>query len=118
MNTTGTAWRAQTVRRANLSTVLKAVRRSGHASRSQLVSATGLTRSAIGGLVAELDELGLIREHGATSDGSPGRPSQVVRVDGGRVGALAVEIAVDGIGAAIVGLDGAVVHSRRLIELA
>ena len=51
-------------------------------SRSELVSATGLTRSAIGGLVAELNELGLVREHAATSDGSPGRPSPVARVDG------------------------------------
>jgi len=116
MNTTGTAWRPQTVRRANLSTVLAAVRDRGQASRSELVSATGLTRSAIGGLVAELDELGLVREHGAASDGSPGRPSQVVHVDGRRVGAVAVEIAVDGIGAAIVGLDGTVIHSRRLMR--
>lgn len=114
METTGTAWRAQTVRRANLSTVLREVRRSGHASRSELVSATGLTRSAIGGLVAELDQLGFVQEHAATSDGSPGRPSQVACMDGTRVGALAVEIAVDGIGAAIVGLDGVVVHSRRM----
>lgn len=116
MNTTGTAWRAQTVRRANLSTVLTAVRRSGQVSRSELVSATGLTRSAIGGLVAELEELGLLRERGATSDGSPGRPSQVARVDGTRVGALAVEIAVDGIGAAVVGLDGVVVRSQRMMR--
>ena len=114
METTGSAWRAQTVRRANLSTVLAEVRRGGHSSRSQLVSATGLTRSAIGGLVAELDQLGLVQEHAATSDGSPGRPSPVARMDGTRVGALAVEIGVDGIGAAIVGLDGVVVRSQRL----
>ena len=114
METTGSAWRAQTVRRANLSTVLAEVRRGGQSSRSQLVSATGLTRSAIGGLVAELDQLGLVREHAATSDGSPGRPSPVAHVDGTRVGALAVEIGVDGIGAAIVGLDGVVVRSQRM----
>jgi predicted NBD/HSP70 family sugar kinase len=114
MNKSGTAWRAQTVRRANLSTVLTAVRQSGQASRSQLVSATGLTRSAIGGLVAELSDLGLVREVGASSDGSPGRPSQVACVDDSRVGVLAVDIGVDGIAVAIVGLDGNVVQARRV----
>jgi predicted NBD/HSP70 family sugar kinase len=114
MERMGTAWRAQTVRRANLSTVLQALRQGGSVSRSQLVSATGLTRSAIGGLVAELNDLGLVREEAATPDGSPGRPSPIARVDATRVGALAVEIAVDGLGAAIVGLDGVVVRSRRI----
>ena len=114
MNKSGTAWRAQTVRRANLSTVLAAVRQGGQASRSQLVSATGLTRSAIGGLIAELSELGLVRELGAPSDGSPGRPSQMARIDEVGVGALAIDIGVDGITVAIVGLDGSVVKSRRL----
>lgn len=114
MNKSATAWRAQTVRRANLSTVLAAVRQGGQASRSQLVSATGLTRSAIGGLVAELSELGLVRELGAPSDGSPGRPSQMARVNEAAVGALAVDIGVDGISVAIVGLDGGVVDTRRL----
>jgi predicted NBD/HSP70 family sugar kinase len=114
MDSGGTAWRAQTVRQANLSTVFQAVRQGGRVSRSQLVSTTGLTRSAIGGLVVELNELGLVREEAATSDGSPGRPSPVARVDTAQVGALAVEIAVDGLGVAIVGLDGVVVHSRRL----
>lgn len=113
MNKSATAWRAQTVRRANLSTVLAAVRQGGQASRSQLVSATGLTRSAIGGLIAELSELGLVRELGAPSDGSPGRPSQMAQINEAAVGALAIDIGVDGIAVAIVGLDGTVVESRR-----
>jgi predicted NBD/HSP70 family sugar kinase len=102
------------VRRANLSGVLTVLRSEGRLSRSQLVSATGLTRSAIGGLVAELSDLGLVRQDAATPDGSPGRPSPVVRIDEACVGALAVEITVDELGVAIVGLDGSVVHSLRV----
>lgn len=114
MTSEGTVWRARSVRRANLATVLSAVRHRGPASRSQLVAATGLTRSAIGELVTELGELGLVSELAATPDGSPGRPSPIVQIDDTRVGALAIEINVDGIGVGIVGLDGTVVHSRSL----
>ncbi len=48
------------------------------------------------------------------SDGSPGRPSPIVRVDDRHVGALAIEIFVDEIGVAIVALDGTIVSSMRL----
>ena len=48
------------------------------------------------------------------SDGSPGRPSPVVRVDDRHVGALAIEIFVDEIGVAVVALDGSIVSSIRL----
>ena len=94
--------------------VLDHLRRHGPASRSALVTATGLTRSTIGGLVGELVELGLAEEEIALSDGSPGRPSPVVRVDRDRYGVLAVEIGVDELGVALVGLDGTVVRKRRV----
>lgn len=110
------AVRTQTVRQANLSMVLDQVRRRGPQSRSALVEATGLTRSAIGGLVGELVELGLLAEGAPLSDGSPGRPSPVVRVDGARVGVLAVEIGVDELAAAVVALDGAVLRQRRVVR--
>lgn len=114
MDTAETAWRAQSVRRANLSAVLTIVRRGAGLSRSQLVSSTGLTRSAIAGLVAELSELGLVHQEAASSDGSPGRPSPVVRIDRAHIGVLAIEVTVDALSVAIVGLDGRVVHSRRV----
>ena len=108
------ALRSQTVRQANLAVVLDHLRRRGPSSRSSLVAATGLTRSAIGHLVGELVELGLAVEDAALSDGSPGRPSPVVRVDGRRFGVLAVEIGVDELTAAIVALDGSVERITRI----
>jgi predicted NBD/HSP70 family sugar kinase len=102
------------VRRTNLALVLDELRRRGPCSRSRLVAATGLTRSAIAGLVGELEALGLVVERPPAPDGRPGRPSPVVRVDGSSVVALAIEIFVDEIGAAIVALDGSIISSVRV----
>jgi predicted NBD/HSP70 family sugar kinase len=102
------------LRRANLALVLDEVRRRGPCSRSRLVAATGLTRSAIAGLVGELETLGLVVERAPSPDGRPGRPSPVVQVDDRSVVALSIEIFVDEIGAAIVALDGSVVSSVRV----
>ena len=108
------ALRSQTVRQANLAVVLDHLRRRGPSSRSSLVAATGLTRSAIGGLVGELVDLGLAVEDAALSDGSPGRPSPVVRVDRHRFGVLAVEMGVDELAVAVVALDGSIERMRRI----
>lgn len=108
------AVRPQSVRQANLAAVLDQVRRRGPLSRSGIVAATGLTRSAIGGLVGELVDLGLAIEEAALSDGSPGRPSPVVRADGSHFCVLAVEVGVDALAVALVALDGSVVRMRRV----
>ena len=108
------AARTPHVRRSNLALVLDQLRRRGSCSRSQLVAATGLTRSAIAGLVGELEAIGLVVEAPSTSDGRPGRPSPVVQVDDRGVVALAIEIFVDEIGAAIVALDGSIITSIRV----
>ncbi len=107
------ASRTPHVRRSNLALVVDHLRRRGPATRSQLVASTGLTRSAIAGLVGELESLRLVIEEPSGSDGRPGRPSPRVRIAERTVVALAIEIFVDEIGASIVGLDGTVVRSVR-----
>lgn len=107
------AARTPHLRRSNLALVLDRLRR-GPCSRSQLVRATDLTRSAIAGLVGELERLGLVIEEPSESDGRPGRPSPLVRIDDRSIGALAIEIFVDEIGTSIVDLDGSLVSSVRL----
>ena len=107
------AARTPHLRRSNLALVLDQLRRRGSCSRSQLVAATGLTRSAIAGLVSELETIGLVVETPPAPDGRPGRPSPVVRVDDQCVIALSIEIFVDEIGAAFVALDGSIVASVR-----
>ena len=71
--------RSETVRRANLSTIVRELHLQGPLSRSDLVCSTGLTRGAIRGLIGELAESGVVREERSAPVGTPGRPSPLVR---------------------------------------
>lgn len=107
-------FRSETVRRANLSAILRALHEDGALSRSDLVSRTGLTRSAIRALIGELATGGLVREGPAALDGTPGRPSPLVRPDPEGAYALALEIAVDSLTASTVGLGGHLFDTVRV----
>ena len=98
--------RSETVRRANLSAIVRGLHERGPLSRSELVAATGLTRSAIRSLVGELAAAGFVIEEGAVRLGTPGRPSPLVRPNPASAAVLSLEILVDSIAAAIVGLGG------------
>lgn len=106
--------RSETVRRANLSTIVRELHDSGPQSRSDLVVRTGLTRSAIRGLIGELTGGGLAIEGPAALDGTPGRPSPLVRADPHGAVVLALEIAVDSLAASAVGLGGRVFDLVRV----
>ncbi len=106
--------RSETVRRANLSAIVRGLHEHGPLSRSDLASETGLTRSAIRGLVGQLVDSGLASEDRAVRLGTPGRPSLLVRLDAGATTALALDIAVDSLAAAIVGIGGVVLDQARI----
>ena len=106
--------RSETIRRANLSAIVRALHGEGPLSRSDLGSRTGLTRSAIRVLIGELAAAGLVDERSGPSHGTPGRPSAQVRLRPERAVVLALEINVDSIAAAIVGIGGKVLDSRRV----
>jgi DNA-binding transcriptional ArsR family regulator len=106
--------RSETVRRSNLSAIVRELHRGGPASRSELVARTGLTRSAIRGLIGELAAADLVTEERARPHGSPGRPSPVVRLDPTSGVVLALEVAIDTLAAAVVGLGGAVLELARI----
>ncbi len=109
-----TGVRSETVRSANLATIVRQLHLHGPASRSELVARTGLTRSAIGALVGELVRAGLVVERRAASDGSPGRPSPVAAPDAEHNVAIAVDVAVDSLAVAAVGLGGIVLYAERV----
>ena len=98
----------ETVRRDNLSTLLRHVHLHPSASRSDLVALTGLNRSTVGALVGELAENGLVHETRGTRFGQPGRPSPLVRPVADRAVVLALEPAVDSLAVGVVGLGGTV----------
>jgi predicted NBD/HSP70 family sugar kinase len=106
--------RSETVRRANLSAIVRELHEHGPSSRSELVARTGLTRSAIRGLIGELVVGGLVSEGQAARLGTPGRPSPVVRLNASSAVVLALDIGVDSLAAAMVGLGGDIVEMTRV----
>jgi predicted NBD/HSP70 family sugar kinase len=106
--------RSETVRRANLSAIVRELHTGGPASRSELVARTGLTRSAIRALIGELAAADLVGEERAEPAGVPGRPSPVVFLNPHGAVVLGLEIAVDSIAAAVVGLGGHVFDRIRV----
>jgi predicted NBD/HSP70 family sugar kinase len=110
------AVRPEEIRRHNLSLLLRHLHQHGELTRAELTAATGLNRSTIGALVSDLVGLGLVTEYVPSVRDRAGRPSHVVapRADGPYV--IAVDIAVERIVTATVGLGGAV-HERRQIAI-
>jgi D-xylose transport system substrate-binding protein len=106
--------RSETIRRTNLSALVQALHADGPLSRSELVERTGLTRSGIRRLVGELVTAGLVVEERGESLGTRGRPSPLVRLDPGSAVVLALEIAVDSLAMAVVGLGGHVFELVRV----
>lgn len=106
--------RSETVRRANLSAIVRELHDRGSLSRSELVARTGLTRSAIRGLIAEFVLADLVAEERSAPAGAPGRPSPLVRPRPRAVVVLALEISVDSLAAALVGLGGETLEYRRV----
>ncbi|MEO5940664.1 MAG: ROK family protein, partial [Candidatus Limnocylindrales bacterium] len=106
--------RSETIRRANLSSIVRELHAAGPTSRSGLVARTGLTRSAIRGLIGELVAGGLVAEGRARSVGTPGRPSPLVRPRPEGAVVLALDIEVDSLAAALIGLGGEVIEHVRV----
>ena len=106
--------RSETVRRANLSAILRELHNRGPISRSELGTRTGLTRSAVRGLIGELALAGLVSEERGTPQGTPGRPSPLVRPSPRCGIVLALEITVDSLAVAAVAIGGEVLDVVRL----
>jgi predicted NBD/HSP70 family sugar kinase len=102
------------VRQHNLSTVLRLVRLDETISRSQLTAATGLNRSTISDLVAELEERGLATETEALVSSGVGRPSLMVSPSENVV-AFAVHPEVDATTVGAVTLSGKVIAKERVL---
>jgi len=100
------------VRRRNLAAILDLVHHGRAASRAELTALTGLNRSTVAALVAELAELGLLDEGDPIASGGVGRPSPGVRVNPTTV-AIAVNPEVDAVTAAAVGLGARVMRRIR-----
>ncbi|MFJ3103996.1 ROK family protein [Streptomyces sp. NPDC086835] len=104
----------ETVRRHNLSLVLRTVRDQVEATRAGVAARVGLTRAAVSSLVEQLIESGFLSESGKTFSGQAGRPGTVLKVARTGLAGIGVEINVDYVAVCVVDLAGT--DRVRLVE--
>jgi predicted NBD/HSP70 family sugar kinase len=102
------------VRRHNLGSLLSLLHVRGATSRADLTALTGLNRSTVKALTGELVEAGLAVESAPVGRGSAGRPSITVQPASDRVHVLSLDLGVERITAARVGLGGVVLDRRSV----
>lgn len=95
-----------TVRRHNLSLVLRAVHDGGEATRAGVAARVGLTRAAVSSLVEQLLDSGFVTESGKTFSGQAGRPGTVLKVARTGLAGLGVEINIDYVSVCVTDLSG------------
>lgn len=100
------------IRQHNLAAVLRRVAEHGPRSRAMLAVETGLTKTTVSSLVAELIELGLMRETGAELAGGTGRPARLVELAADGACALGLEISESYLAALAIDLTGAIRYER------
>ena len=102
------------VREHNLSIVLNYIWEAGEPiARARLTEISGLNKSTIGSLLAQLQDWGFVREAGISCVG-PGRPGVMIDInpDGGRL--IGVEIGVDFISAVLTDLKAGTLWRRKI----
>lgn len=99
-------------RRHNLSTILETLHHDGPQPRSRLTARSGLNRSTVAALVAELGGRGLVFEAEPDPTNLVGRPSPTVHPDP-RTVSIAVNPEIDAVTIGVVGLGGRVLKRIR-----
>jgi predicted NBD/HSP70 family sugar kinase len=103
------------VRRHNLGLVLQHVATHGPRSRARIAAETGLNKTTVSSLVAELVERGLLREAGLEDPGLAGRPGLRLELSGDSIATLGLEINVDYLAACATDLAGRIRHRAFLL---
>ncbi|WP_066934642.1 ROK family transcriptional regulator [Microtetraspora fusca] len=102
------AVRHDAMRARNLALVLGEVSARGSVTRAALAEITGLAKTTVSKLIADLIEAGLVVETGVVRAGERGRPGMEVRISGLSVAAIGLEINVDYLAAHVVDLSRSV----------
>ena len=104
-----------TLRLGNRTRVVDALRREGTASRSELVRATGLSRTTVGTVVADLLERGLaVEQPPAPEAAGRGRPAARVRLDAAAGAAVGIDFGHRHLRVAVADLSSHVLAERWL----
>ena len=103
------------LRELNRLRVVEELRRRGHASRGELADATGLSRTTVTTLVADLQERGLVIEAGAAGGRfARGRPPVQLRLDPSAGAAIGVDFGHSHVRVAVADLSATVLGERRV----
>jgi predicted NBD/HSP70 family sugar kinase len=104
-----------TVRRTNLGLVLRHVAERGPLSRARIAAETGLNKTTVSSLVAELISIDLLHDTGDDErPGRVGRPAQTVRLKPDGAFSLGLEIHFDFLSACATDLCGGVRYERKV----
>src|SRR5688572_24777941 len=102
----------RTLRRGNLSLVLRGLRDGDSRSRARLAADLGLNKATVSSLVGELMARGLVRE-GEAERGAVGRPGILVEIEGTGAYGVGAEINVHHVATLALDLAGGVASERR-----
>ncbi len=102
------------LREANRLRIVDELRRRGNATRGELSAATGLSRTTVTTLVAEMQARGLVVEDGAAreDDARPGRPAALLRLEAAAGAALGVDFGHSHVRVAVADLACTVLAER------
>jgi predicted NBD/HSP70 family sugar kinase len=101
------------LRRDNLGRVLRIVHQHGQMTRAAITDRLGLARGTVGVLLDTLVRGGLLVERAPEPASTRGRPSPVFDTVPTRATVLAVDLAVEGVRLAVVGLGGRVLSRQE-----
>jgi predicted NBD/HSP70 family sugar kinase len=106
---TSGAVRPDDIRQHNLSLVLSHVHRDGALTRAELTQRLNLSRSTVGALVGDLAQLGLVEEVVPSGGARVGRPSHVVAPPEHGPYAVGVDVDIEHVTVAAIGLGGSII---------
>jgi len=104
---------AASMRAHNRSVVLKLVYDEELISRAEIARRTGLSRSTVSGISAELFKAGLLREAGA-GPSIGGKPPRMLGFQEGRFGVIGVDVGASHVGLVLMDLRGKVLEFEQV----
>jgi predicted NBD/HSP70 family sugar kinase len=103
---------SEAIRAGNRARVVDILRRSGSATRAELITGTGLSRATVSSLIGELADRGLVSEYTQPTADSPGRPPTRLALNRAAGLAIAVDVGVRHVAVAVGDLSRSVLAER------
>jgi predicted NBD/HSP70 family sugar kinase len=103
---------SEAIRAGNRARVVDILRRSGSATRAELITRTGLSRATVSSLIGELADRGLVSEYTQPATDSPGRPPTRLALNRAAGLAIAVDVGVRHVAVAVGDLSHSVLAER------